>query len=144
MQLQSETRTDFSVYDSSGRLALEVEAKGRPGLSAEWAARYRKNLRSGGWLSGGQFFLLAAPDRFFLWHAGSGSKAPDDVIDAALLLSPFYERAGTTAHEVRPEAFEFIVGSWLYSLVDDGCEEPALVDSGLVAAVAGGRVVPTL
>lgn len=58
---------DFVVYDREGRVVLLAEAKNRRGTSGHWAAGLRKNMLSHGVLPWAKYFLIATPERMYLW-----------------------------------------------------------------------------
>ena len=60
-------RVDLAVYDRFQRLILTVEAKKKSGVSEKWAAQTRRNLVVHGFYPLASYFLLATPEKFFLW-----------------------------------------------------------------------------
>src|SRR5215216_3652568 len=61
------TGIDFVAYDPEGRVLLLAEAKSRHGTSESWAARLRRNMLSHGMLPWSKYFLIATPERIYLW-----------------------------------------------------------------------------
>lgn len=143
-------QTDFMVFGPEGQPVLGVEAKALYNKDATWAAKYRRNLAAHGVLWPVPYFLLAFPDRFYLWTDGITS--PDEVppsheIDTRELLRPHFDRAHLSPDKVGQWAFELLLSSWLESLIrrDTLPAEPAeswswLAESGLFEALKGGAV----
>ena len=140
---------DLTVYDRNGQPTLLVEVKKKLGASREWAAQLRRNLYAHGTLPKAKFFLLAMPDRFYLWKQNGADlelKEPTFAVDSQPILNPYCERAGVTADVIDGQSLELIIGSWLAEIMyanrrpdDLGDSERWLVESGLYEAVAGGR-----
>ncbi len=138
---------DFAVFSPDEQLVLVVEVKNHPGASAEWAAQFRRNLLAHSILPRGSSFLLALPDRLFLWRDAQGfdGSAPDYQIETAEALWPFVGvAAAQTAGE---EGLELAVSAWLDALTSANLQEDEasrryrwLVDSGLYQRIHGGHV----
>ena len=102
-----------------------------------------------GQLPDAAFFLLALPDRFYLWRNGadtSSAAQPDYSVDARPLLAPYLERSGVSSAEIGERGLELVLSSWLEKLVrwqDDfklSESEEWLCESGLLDRVKGGRI----
>lgn len=141
---------DIVAFDQSGQLALIVEVKSKLGTSKEWAKRMRRNLYAHGLLPSVPFFLLALPDRFYLWkNAGSQAEALDPTFEIApaTFLRPYYDRAGVASNELTGETFELIVAGWLLAVMRadgltdlEGDNLEWLAGSGLLDRLSGGRL----
>lgn len=110
---------DIAVYDRKGRLALIVELKSKLGTSTEWAAKMRRNILAHGLLPETCFFLLALPDRFYLWdNAGITPEIvqPTYEVDATPFLQPYYEKSGISPKNLSENSFDVIVLSFLREL----------------------------
>ncbi len=139
---------DFAVIDPQGSLALVTEAKAKTGVSPRWAAQMRRNLVSHLGPPRSKYFLLAMPDKFYLWKDGANlpTEAPAEFeSDAHDFLGPFFEAAKVSPDHVSGYAFEFIVAGWLQTLLasdelpaDMRHKHPWLGD--LFEAVKGGRI----
>ena len=84
------------MYDRSGEKVAVVEIKNRRGTSRQWATEFRRNLADYGLLRGAEFFLLATPDRLYLWRgAGDGSamEPPDYEVDGGSVFARYFDRA---------------------------------------------------
>lgn len=142
--------SDIVAFDRSGQLVLIVEVKCKFGTSDEWAKRMRGNLYAHGLLPSVPFFLLALPDRFYLWKdVGSEAEAvgPTMLFDPTAFLRPYYDRAGVTPDDLTGKTFELIVAGWLSaviradSLADlEGDNLEWLATSGLLDRLSGGRL----
>lgn len=107
---------DFVAYDREGRVLLLAEVKSRRGTSKSWAARLRKNMLSHGILPWAKYFLIATPERMYLWkqeHPDSAEMPPEFTIDAANVFQPYFQRLHQEPSEIGPEAFELLVLTWL-------------------------------
>jgi len=116
-------RQDFTVFNSAGELTLVVEVKARRGASPAWAAQLRRNLLAHGFVAKAKYFLLALPDQFYLWKEAGAEAAevlPSHQIDAALLLGPYFERAGVPLENAGRGALELAVAAWLDGLLHEG------------------------
>ncbi len=144
-------RWDLAVYDRYDQLTLVIEIKNKLDTTPEWASRLRRNILAHGVYPNAQFFLLAFPDKFYLW-ADSNRKhntdEPDYMIDARPLLQPYFEQTGVNATHISGQSLEFIVALWMGEVMHSEqlpnqlkAEHQWLVDSGLYAAILGGRFV---
>ena len=73
----------FAVIDPRGALALIAEAKAKVGASPTWAAQLRRNLMTHWGPAKSKYFLLAMPDKFYLWKGGANlpTEIPADFAD---------------------------------------------------------------
>ena len=100
---------DIAAYDTDGQLVLVVETKNKLGTSSVWAAKMRRNILAHGLLPKTRFFLLALPDRFYLWRDVSiipELAEPNYEIDSAPFLQPYYDRAGILPEKLSSESNE--------------------------------------
>jgi hypothetical protein len=137
------SRPDFLVLSPDDRLELAVEVKNLRGVSADWAADYRRNLLAHSILPATDFFLLALPESLFLWDnaRAQGGALPHYRVSTADALGPLMVDADDE------ESLEAAVSTWLFALTSPSLgEEEAqrrygwLVDSGLHARIRGGHV----
>jgi hypothetical protein len=141
---------DFAVIAPHGGLALIAEAKAKVGASPTWAAQLRRNLMTHWGHARSKYFLLAMPDKFYLWKDGANlpAETPADFeIDAKEFLGPYFEAANVSPESVSGYGFELIVAAWLHALLasDDLPAEllskhPWLVE--LFDEIKGGHVAP--
>jgi hypothetical protein len=125
-----------------------AEAKAKVGTSPRWAAQLRRNLMPHWGAARPKYFLLAMPDKFYLWRDGATAEteAPADFeIDARDLLRPYFEGAKVSPTSINPYVFELIVAGWLHALLasDDLPAEMRSRDPGLAElfdAVKGGYI----
>lgn len=141
--------TDIAVYDKDGRLQLLVEAKGKRDASKNWAAKFRRNMYVHGQLPRVPYFLLALPDRFYLWKDTENPYEivdPQYSIDPASSLTPYFELASGPPLSATGSELELALSSWLDKLTSaygeavPASDEQWLRRSGLLEAVRGGRV----
>ena len=115
-------RADFVVRSPGERVVLVVEVKNRTNATADWAAQLRRNLAEMGALPSAPYFLLALPDKFFLWTQPSSNEAvpPDYEFDAETVLRPYAARLSFPLDDLSKAGFESLVHLWLEDLVRDG------------------------
>lgn len=140
-------QADFAIYSPDERLQLVVEVKNKSGATADWAAHMRRNLFAHSAVPNAPFFLLALPDRFYLWtHALALPEAtpPDYEIDATPIVAGYTDNSKRHLSEY---SLELILNSWLNNLVNaDLTKETAephetwLFASGLYEAIKDGSV----
>jgi hypothetical protein len=135
---------DYSVYDPSGRRTVLVEVKRRMGTTRAWATELRGNMLARGRLPAADLFLLAVPDRLYIWKMDVPPDAPPTFeIDARPLFAPYFERVGVPPQQLEPVAFEMLVAWWLRDVARSGTTSanPELAQSGLLEAVSDADVV---
>jgi hypothetical protein len=114
---------DLVAYDPKGRVVLLAEAKSRGSRSPAWASKLRGNMLAHRALPQAQYFLIATPERIYLWRQGDSSyneAAPDFIIDAIEELKPYFEKFHQRPSEIGPEEFELLVSSWLTNIAWSG------------------------
>jgi hypothetical protein len=118
---------DFVAYDREGRVVLLAEAKSRRGTSEHWAARLRRNMLAHGILPPAKYFLIATPERVYLWKQERPNLAevpPEFTIDAAKVFQPYFQRLHQEPSKIGPEAFEFLVLTWLTDMAQSDEHKP--------------------
>ena len=114
---------DFVAYDREGRVLLLAEAKSRRGTSESWAARLRRNMLSHGMLPWSKYFLIATPERMYLWKQERPDPAeapPEFTIDAEKVFRPYFQKLQQEPLNIGPEAFELVVLTWLSDITQSG------------------------
>jgi hypothetical protein len=149
MAFVSDSRWDISVDNRNGQLVLVAEIKRKINVSPEWAAALRRNILAHGTFPNAPYFLMVFPDKFYLWtnvDTHLDQSDPTYTIDARPILEPYFERAGVTGDEISGQSLELIVSSWLGEIIHSDQlpehiknSERWLIESGLYAALAGGR-----
>jgi hypothetical protein len=136
-------RYDFSAVGLDGDVRAVIEAKGRLGTSAVWAAGFRRNLMSHAPFPATAMFLVVTPDRLYVWRPGLPPDAEPSVeLSTSMILGPYFDRVGVTAASIEPEAFELLVSWWLNDLsqsVSPTMKEQ-LEGTGIADALAGARL----
>lgn len=149
---------DVAVRAPDGTLQLEVEAKTRRGVSPEWAARLLRNILFHGAGPSAPYFMLALPDRIFLWDlrdlpsrlaSESGSDPePDYEANAKPAFDPYLDGEVVSSEHVSEDALVLVVASWLTYLLNSASQpgdlrpdmRALLFDSGLYDAAKRGAV----
>lgn len=134
-------RSDITIFGQNGEPVLLVEVKGRKGTSKSWAAELRKNLMENVLIPPAPFFLIATPDRFYLWKRsrnGTDDHEPDYQGDAANAY-----QSDNATRGIGSLALELRVAAWLADMIA-GSEDTTYPDwvrsSGLRAALRYGRL----
>jgi hypothetical protein len=145
-----EKGTDLIAYDQAGRVVLLAEAKSRLGTSAEWAARFRRNMLSHGTLPEALFFLIATPERLYFWkqdHPDAPEEPPEFTIDATAEFKPYLDRLERSSRTLSQQALEVVVYVWLTDVARGGSaragNDPSmrwLSDSGLIGSLEKARI----
>lgn len=141
-------RYDILINDRNENPVLIVEVKKRFNTSVQWATQLRQNIAAHGLLPDTKFFLLAMPDRFYLWKAVGPHRwhnQPNYSLDPRPFLTHYAEPAGMTLEEISTQSFELIVTSWLIEVmnatradIQANEHQRWLVDLGLYEVIAGG------
>ena len=113
-------KVDLAVYNQNRELVLTVEVKTIRNVSEEWASQLRRNILAHGSYPHSRYFLIATPDKFFLWkEQGHNLQAirPDYVADASTELEPFFKEFGVDLDHISGFIFEQIVARWLKNVM---------------------------
>lgn len=140
---------DLTVLDKHDQLVLVAEVKGRLGISPEWASQFRRNIFAHGTFPDAPYFLMAFPDKFYLWTDSprkQGVVSPDFTIDATPILRPYLEKSGLMPIDLSDQSLEVLVAAWIRSLLYKesytSYNQPDwLVGSGLQETLLGGKLL---
>ncbi len=114
-------RADVAAYSPDGKLQLVVAVKNRPGASAEWVIRMRRNLLVHSVIPYAPYFLLVLPDFFYLWTdatSASDLAPPHYQMKATDVLSPYFDQSTQSLNDLSEYSLELLVTSWLENLVN--------------------------
>ena len=144
------SRPDLAVYNSRGELKVVIDIKRRYGKTSEWATHTRRSMAVYGNLTDVDYFIIATPDRLFMWKE---SRAEPDLIpptyeaDMRSELAPYYEDAHLDKRNISGYALEILIQTWLRDIIWPDIfmykhqSPPNWIDeSGLLNAVENGRV----
>ena len=150
MAITTHPSWDISVSGRDGQLILSVEVKQKSGASPDWAAQFRRNMLAHGIFDRTPYFLMAFPDKFYLWMNADTKPddcMPDYAVDAKPVINPYLERTGLSADSISGQSLELIVSSWLSKLIYSRQSSETfndtqkwLIESGLYNALAGGEL----
>lgn len=141
---------DILVRSSDNDIKLIVEVKGRAQGSADWAAKFRRNLLVHHVLPKSRFFLLALPDFLYLWSNGDTQEAvpPDYTVRTLDVLRQYLTRLGNEPEHIGEEGLQLALTSWLHDATLSRKQPPVgsdshklLVESGLLNAIDKAEVV---
>lgn len=141
---------DLIAYDRDGQIVLIIEAKSKTGTSSTWAATMRRNLLAHGLMPKSKFFMLALPDRLYLWKDVDNKPEiiePTYEIDSMPFFEPYYKLSALNPERLNGESFELIVSSWMNELIRFGIsssvpveQRKQLLESGLLDVLNGGSI----
>ncbi len=143
---------DLLVNNRYNQPTLIIEVKSKLGTSPEWVAKLRRNILAHGILPSTPYFLIAFPDKFYLWKNNTevnfiNKREPDYTIDASPIIQPYFKRIGIQNNQIRENSLEMIITSWLNEVMysEETIEELKdsqswLIDSGLYSALTGGKI----
>jgi hypothetical protein len=80
-------------------------------------------MLSHGLLPWAKYFLIATPERMYLWEQESAELAevpPGFTIDAAKEFQPYFQKLHQEPSNIGPEAFELLVLTWLTDVAPSG------------------------
>lgn len=145
---------DIVTYDSNGQPVLIVQIKNKVGTDSSWAKRMRQNLLANNSLPNVRFFLLALPDRFYLWVNTVSKSDIEELtheVDSMFFLKPYYEKSGASPGNLSNESFELMISSWFNEILhtDTLSDVPHqvrewLIESGLLDAIKKGHIASQL
>lgn len=140
-------RTDLAIYDQFNQLILTVEVKKKFNASNIWAIQTRRNLVAHQFYPTFSYFLLATPEKFFLWKPENNTledTSPDFVEDAQKHLDPYLKKLGFNIREIDEYGFEQVVSHWLkYSVmypINNDYKSKWLAKSGLSEKIRYGNL----
>ena len=139
---------DIASYDRDNKLVLAVEVKSKRNASPEWAAQLRRNILAHGTFPNAPYFLIAYPDRFYLWKntpSNLESTPPTYSVDPGEIFKSYLKKSDIKIEELGAESLKLIVGSWLHIIMHTPAEQLDisqhwLIDTDLHAAVLGGHL----
>jgi hypothetical protein len=73
-------------------------------------------MLSHGLLPASKYFLIATPERLYLWRheqPDSAEAPPQVTVDAEIVLEPYFQKLHQEPSKIGPEAFEHLVLAWL-------------------------------
>ncbi len=138
---------DLAVYDRFQRLVLAVEAKKKFGVSERWARKTREDLVTQGFYPTNSYFLLATPEKFFLWLPENNAleeTKPDFVVNGEKQLKPYLDELHFNLRKIDSYTFEQVVSLWLkYDVLyptKNVRESEWLLESGLAKKILHGNL----
>jgi hypothetical protein len=143
-------QADMAVLGKTGEPVLLVEVKNKAGTSENWAAMLRRNIAAHGFLPNVPYFIVATPDRFYVWKNPPNTPElapPDYVVDSSTVLGELLDRKQPESERLGGAGLEILIGFWLAALINqriNGQETNGngwLKESGLQEAVRGGHIV---
>lgn len=140
---------DLMIFSALGLPLLGIETKVKLQTSANWVTKFYRNLMEFWHPEDLPFFIMAFPDKFYLWRKDqlTPDYSPNYIIDATLFLQPYFTKTGIHPQCIHGESFELMVGSWLANILnvktsaeDLDISEQWLLESGLYQAISGGEL----
>jgi hypothetical protein len=135
---------DIIVSSAWGEPKLIVEVKNKYGADSDWAARLKASVDEHSPLPATSYFLLATPEKFFLWREGStpADNRADYEIDSGPIIARYLSSPPTSVYPLELAVLSW-VGDILRQARAQGAPDAAswLVQSGLLSAIKGGQVL---
>ena len=142
-------RADLVVQAPDGNIVAMVEVKNAEGLSADVAARLRRNLMGYGradWWS--PYFMVISQETGYLWDQRARRPDPVELPTTEFPMGPVVARylpSFVGDGRLSGSQVELAVQQWLWDLagdVEDRPHEPdaALAATGFLEFIRGGRV----
>ncbi|MFP2896088.1 hypothetical protein [Corallococcus sp. 4LFB] len=139
------SRFDFAVYDRTGRLRAQIEARAHPRATRSWAKQFWLDLEEMELRPTAELFVLVTPLRLFIWELSKvKTGTPTRTLDAKEILAPYFTRAEILPTEINPAAFEMLVSWWLNDLTSKqrmSSGPSSLTRTGLLQVLSDGEVV---
>ena len=139
---------DIKVFDNAGNFVLAIEIKNKRGTNVDWALRMRRNLMAHGLGDPPAYFLLALPDRFYLWRNNDypDLNLPEYEIDPMPLFRPYIAESDEYLEHFSGKGFELLVIAWLSELLQidelpESDDTRWLIETGLFRAIQHGHMV---
>lgn len=140
-------RADILVR-SNKEFKLVVEVKGKGQSSADWAAKFHRNLVEHQVIPKTEYFLLALPDYLYLWKEKNTLEAvPPDYIVRTLNVLQRYLSLDAEPIQISKEGLQIALAGWLQMAMYSAQRPPVgsdayklLVESGLLDAIEEGEV----
>jgi hypothetical protein len=119
---------DIAILSATGWPALIVECKGGNEVSAEGAARFRRNLLTHQLVPDVPFYMLAYPNFLYLWRGESApASLPDFQAPSTSILKEYAPGLSAQRSNIQGSSLELVLLSWLSDLVAGGRKpNPAL------------------
>ena len=144
------SRADLAVYNSRGELKAVIDIKGRYGKTGEWATHTRRNMAAHGNVTDVDYFIIATPDRLFMWKE-SGTEPdlipPTYEADMRSELAPYYEDTHLDINKISGYALEMLIQTWLRDIIwpdlltyKNQSAPDWISESGLLNAVENGHI----
>ena len=138
------TNWDLVAYNRNKQMTLIAEFKGATEINPQWVTEYRHNLLAHGDLPNVPYFLVAMPDKGYLWKNNnkSESSSPTYTINLIPILKPYLNNPLT---RINKTSLEMLFTAWLFQRIHQPIgqiptEERWIVDTGLYDAIQGGII----
>lgn len=137
---------DLAVRSADHQTKLIVEITAKREITSDWAVKLRRNVMAHGLPTTSSYFLLASPNRFYLWNKDSAlsfTKAPDYEFDPEPMLKPYLKYIQSSLSELSQTSFDILVSTWLSDLTTPGPGTfvgSGLLESGLLDEIKNGSV----
>lgn len=161
--MRQQALVDIAVYSPDNELQLIVEVKTQLGRSPDWANEVYSKVMDTPFLSEAPYFLLALPDRFYLWQQENTrgdrdspyfTDKPGRFLEPSLaaLSLKMEDISVSDPCEFRDEPysvmekhfyFQRIVGEWLAGIINSSSEKDLpgiIIQSGLYGKIAHGHI----
>lgn len=135
------TNWDLVAYNRHKQMTLIAEFKSTPAINSQWVTEYRDNLLAYADLPSVPFFLIAMPDKGYLWHHHNTENniPPTYTINLTPILKAH------SSQQLNKNNVEMLFTAWLFQRIHQPIEQiPAeerwIVETGLYDAIKDGII----
>jgi hypothetical protein len=132
---------DLVAYNRNKQMTLIAEFKSAQEIDAKWVTEYRDNLLTYADLPSVPFFLVAMPEKGYLWHNNNQENniPPTHIINLIPILKSHSQQ------RLNKTNLEMFFTAWLFQRIHQPIEEiPTeerwIIDTGLYEAIKGGII----
>lgn len=140
---------DLLAFGPGGDIVLVGQVKSRLGTSEAWARGFRRNMLAHGTIPRAPFFLIATPERLYLWkqdQPDQNDRPPEFTLDTRKEFQHYLGNSTRIFQSMGDGALELIVSSWLTEVAGRNPQQvkndPStrwLSDSGLLRTLEEAR-----
>ena len=112
-------RYDLIIENKEREPILVLEVRNRSGVTGTWAEKYLRNILAHSSINRTKYFLLAFPDRFFIWNGiqnRESSYMPDFEVDPSRFLQPYFDKMNLTDFKDSEISLRSALISWFSDL----------------------------
>lgn len=135
------TNWDLVAYNRNKQMTLITEFKSATDMDTAWVTEYRNNLLTYANLPSVPFFLVAMPDKGYLWHHHNKENniPPTHIINLMPILKSH------SPQQLNKNNLEMLFTTWLFQRIHQPIEqiptdERWIIETGLYDAIKDGII----